>query len=75
MVSASEKRAAVIRKHEEILGRNKYSQPRRSYAFKKYSDGQYYSDCSSSVALAVILSTITTAATSRTRLACTRQRA
>lgn len=52
MVSASEMRAAVIRKYEEILGRNKYSQPRRGYAFKKYSDGQYYSDCSSSVALA-----------------------
>lgn len=52
MANASEKRAAVIRKYEEILGRNKYSQPRRAYAFKKYSDGKYYSDCSSSVALA-----------------------
>ena len=50
-ISAAEKRAAVVRKYEEILGRNKYSQPRRGYAFKKYSDGRYYSDCSSSVAL------------------------
>ena len=52
MPTAAEKRAAVIRTYETILGRNKYSQPRRSYAFKKYSDGKYYSDCSSSVALA-----------------------
>ena len=52
MASASEMRAAVIRKYEEILGRNKYSQARRNYAYKKYSDGQYYSDCSSSVAMA-----------------------
>jgi hypothetical protein len=51
-MSATEMRAAVVKKYEEILGRNKYSQPRRSYAFKKYSDGKYYSDCSSSVALA-----------------------
>lgn len=52
MATATEKRAAVVKKYEEILGRNKYSQPKRSYAFKKYSDGKYYSDCSSSVALA-----------------------
>lgn len=51
-ITAAEKRQAVIRKYEEILGRNKYSQPKRSYAFKKYSDGKYYSDCSSSIALA-----------------------
>lgn len=52
MATATEKRAAVVAKYKEILGRNKYSQPRRSYAFKKYSDGKYYSDCSSSIALA-----------------------
>lgn len=52
MANASEKRTAVIKKYEEILGRNNYSQPKRAYAFKKYSDGKYYSDCSSSVALA-----------------------
>jgi len=51
-ISIAEKRQAVARKYEEILGRNKYSQARRSYAFKKYSDGKYYSDCSSSIALA-----------------------
>ena len=52
MLSADEKRRAVVKKYEEILGRNKYSQAKRSYAFKKYSDGKYYSDCSSSIALA-----------------------
>lgn len=51
-ITASEKRAAVVKKYDEILGRNKYSQAKRSYAFKKYSDGKYYSDCSSSVTLA-----------------------
>ena len=51
-ITANEKRLAVVDKYEEILGRNKYSQPKRSYAFKKYSDGKYYSDCSSSIALA-----------------------
>lgn len=51
-ISAAEKRMAVVKKYEEILGRNKYSQPKRSYAFKKHSDGKYYSDCSSSIALA-----------------------
>lgn len=52
MATNAEKRAAVVKKYEEILGRNKYSQAKRSYAFKKYSDGKYYSDCSSSIALA-----------------------
>lgn len=52
MATAMEKRAAVVAKYEEILGRNKYSQAKRSYAYKRYSDGKYYSDCSSSVALA-----------------------
>ena len=51
-ITATEKRLAVVRKYEEILGRNKYSQKKRSYAFKKYNDGKYYSDCSSSIALA-----------------------
>lgn len=48
-MTANEKRAAVIAKYKTILGRNIYSQPRRDYCFKKYSDGKYYSDCSSSV--------------------------
>ena len=51
-MTATEKRNAVIKKYEEILGRNKYSQPRRDYCYKKYSDGKYYSDCSSSVSYA-----------------------
>ena len=51
MATASEKRAQVIAKYKSILGRNRYSQAKRAYAFKKYSDGKYYSDCSSSIAL------------------------
>ena len=51
-MTATEKRASVIKKYEEILGRNKYSQPKRDYCYKKYSDGKYYSDCSSSVSYA-----------------------
>lgn len=31
-----------------LLGRNKYSQALRNYVYKKYKDGKYYSDCSSS---------------------------
>lgn len=34
--------------YKTILGRNYYSQPRRSYVYKKYLNGRYYSDCSSS---------------------------
>lgn len=51
-MTATEKRASVIKKYEEILGRNKYSQPKRDYCYKKYSDGKYYSDCSSSISYA-----------------------
>lgn len=49
---AVEKRSSVIKKYGEILGRNKYSQPKRDYCYKKYSDGKYYSDCSSSISYA-----------------------
>lgn len=49
MASANEKRLAVRDKYKGILGRNLYSQPRRLYCFKRYSDGKYYSDCSSSI--------------------------
>lgn len=52
MVTANEKRRAVVAKYKTIIGRNKYSQAKRGYAFEKYSDGKYYSDCSSSIALA-----------------------
>ena len=51
-MTATEKRNAVIKKYGEILGRNKYSQPKRDYCYKKYSDGKYYSDCSSSISYA-----------------------
>lgn len=50
-MTADNKRQSVIAKYQTILGRNLYSQPRRAYCFRKYSDGRYYSDCSSSVAL------------------------
>lgn len=51
-MNATEKRNAVIKKYDEIIGRNNYSQPRRDYCYKKYSNGKYYSDCSSSVSYA-----------------------
>lgn len=36
-------------KYRTIIGRNNYSQSLRNYCYKKYSDGKYYSDCSSSI--------------------------
>lgn len=51
-MTATEKRAAVVKKYEEILGRNNYSQSLRDYCYKKYKNGKYYSDCSSSVSYA-----------------------
>ena len=50
-MTANEKRQAVVDKYRGILGRNLYSQPRRTYCFTKYANGKYYSDCSSSVVL------------------------
>ena len=38
-------------KYKTILGRNTYSQSLRNYCYKPYSNGKYYSDCSSSVCL------------------------
>ena len=49
MMTAEEKRLAVIEEYKTILGRNEYSQSLRNYCFKKYTDGKYYSDCSSSI--------------------------
>lgn len=37
--------------YKTILGRNIYSQDLRKYCYKPYSNGKYYSDCSSSVCL------------------------
>ena len=48
-MTANEKRAAVAERYREILGRNLYSQTKRDYCFKEYTDGNYYSDCSSSI--------------------------
>lgn len=42
------KRLAFVRKYKTILGRNIYDQNKREYVYKKYSNGMYYSDCSSS---------------------------
>ena len=35
--------------YKTILGRNIYNQDLRNYVYKKYKDGNYYSDCSSSI--------------------------
>lgn len=48
-MTADEKRLSVIKTYDIILGRNYYSQAKRNYCFTKYTDGKYYSDCSSSV--------------------------
>ena len=50
MATAEEKRLAVRNKYRTILGRNNYNDSgKRTYCYRKYSDGKYYSDCSSSV--------------------------
>lgn len=46
------RRQAVIDKYNEIIGRNIYSQSLRDYCYKPYKDGNYYSDCSSSICYA-----------------------
>ena len=51
-MKADEKRQAVARKYDELIGRNHYSQPLRDYCYRKHSDGNYYSDCSSSICYA-----------------------
>ena len=50
MTAIQTARVKIRDKYKTILGRNHYSQPKRSYVFKKASDGNYYSDCSSSIA-------------------------
>lgn len=44
-----EKRQSIIDKSKITLGRNIYSQSLRTYAITPYTDGKYYSDCSSYV--------------------------
>lgn len=51
-MTAQERRAAVAAKYATIIGRNLYSQPLRDYCYRKYKDGNYYSDCSSSICYA-----------------------
>ena len=51
-MTANEKRNAVKKQYDILLGRNYYSQPKRDYCYKKYKDDKYYSDCSSSVSYA-----------------------
>lgn len=51
-MTAEEKRLKVRNKYREILGRNRYSQAKRDYCYRKASDGCYYSDCSSSISYA-----------------------
>ena len=41
-------RRAYHDKYRTIIGRNYYSQGKRAYCYHPYSDGNYYSDCSSS---------------------------
>lgn len=48
-----EKRKEFHDAYKIILGRNYYSQDKRYYVYKKYSDGYYYSDCSSSYCAAL----------------------
>lgn len=42
------KRKEFVNTYKTIIGRNYYSQGKRSYVYSKYKDGKYYSDCSSS---------------------------
>lgn len=48
-MTANEKRQAVAKVYAGIIGRNYYSQTLRDYCFRPYTDGNYYSDCSSSI--------------------------
>ena len=51
-MTASEKRKKVCDTYSIILGRNIYSQDLRDYCYTPYKDGNYYSDCSSSISYA-----------------------
>ena len=51
-MTVEEKRKLVANKYKIIIGRNYYSQTKRDYCYRKYSDGLYYSDCSSSISYA-----------------------
>lgn len=51
-MTAQERRAAVAAAYAVFIGRNYYSQALRDYCLKAYTDGKYYSDCSSSICYA-----------------------
>ena len=48
-IKAEDKRSEVAAKYATIIGRNIYSQALRNYCYTPYTDGNYYSDCSSSI--------------------------
>lgn len=48
MSTSKELRQQFASVYDTIIGRNDYDQNLRSYVFSKYSNGKYYSDCSSS---------------------------
>lgn len=50
-MTSKEKRQAFHNKYATIIGRNNYDQNKRNYCYKQYSNGKYYSDCSSSICL------------------------
>lgn len=52
MATVTERRLKVRDRYKKYIGRNHYSQARRNYCETKYTDGKYYSDCSSSVSYA-----------------------
>ena len=49
MTTSKQRRQKVVDNYASIIGRNIYNQNLRDYCFKKYKDGKYYSDCSSSI--------------------------
>lgn len=49
MATSKHRRQNVVDKYATIIGRNFYNQNLRDYCFRKYKDGNYYSDCSSSI--------------------------
>lgn len=51
-MTAEQKRKSVADKYSLIIGRNLYNQNLRDYCYKPYIDGNYYSDCSSSISYA-----------------------
>lgn len=51
-MTAIERRNKVAAQYSLLIGRNLYSQRLRDYCYCRYKDGNYYSDCSSSICYA-----------------------